>query len=326
MAEDRPLGSEYDLTTDEFNRSLSRAEMGVFMRCNPSRTPHSVFVVAQPGAGKTGLKSYIINRGQVNGTLSSYVEFNPDDIGPYHEHYVEIMRKYPDESFPILQRFIRPALDGFLRQKAVDMRTNIVQEGTFASKAGYLEILNFQKNGGMAPIGRINEDGTREQKPVNGNYYIEVAALAVDRFNSLLSSYEREQFFRDNHMPPRIVQPKYHDDSYMKMLDTLDEVERLGLADRISVYRRGYYEDKPEIVWVSDDNRYRSAREAITVARNRDRIELMHNPEPYRERLSTLLSKAKDEEQVSRIKSLQDEFEQEYDKFYGRNNPTKQTD
>ena len=218
------IGKEYDLTEKEFSKSVGRAEMGVFMRCRPDMYPKSFFIVAQPGAGKTGLKSYVINKAQDSGILASYVEFNPDDIGVFHEHYGEIMRDYPDESFPILQRFIRPALDDYLRKKAVDLRTNIIQEGTFASKDGYLKILDFQKNGGIAPIGKVGPDGKRENKQVKGGYYVEISALAVDRYESLLSCYEREQFFIENGLPPRVVQPKYHDSSYEKMLETIDAV------------------------------------------------------------------------------------------------------
>ena len=85
----------------------------------------------------------------------------------------------------------------------------------------------------------------------------------------------------------------------------------------------GYYEDKPELVWVSGDKRFRSAREAIVEVRKRDRADLMYNPEQYRTRLSDLLSRATDEEQIARISVLSKEFEQEYDKFFGKENPHK---
>lgn len=309
------IGKEYDLTGQELIRSVSRAEMGVFMRCQPDMHPKSFFIVAQPGAGKTGLKSFVINKAQDGGLIPSYVEFNPDDIGVYHEHYHEIMRDYPDESFPILQRFIRPTLDDYLRKKAVDLRTNIVQEGTFASKDGYLQIIDFQKNGGVAPIGKIGPDGKRENKQVKGGYYVEISALAVDRYVSLLSSYEREQFFKENGLPPRVVQPKYHDSSYEKMLDTIDEVEKRGLADKICVYRRGYTENMPTLCTVSGDKRFMSARQAIEHYRKKDRMELMMNSEGYLDRIKILLDKADDPEQKGRILLLKDEFLREKEHY-----------
>ena len=297
MKEEMPIGSEYDLTEEEYISSLSRAEMGVFMTCKPSKHPYSVFVVAQPGAGKTGLKTYVINQGQNTGRLASFVEFNPDNIGPYHEHYAEIMRHYPDDSFQILQRFIRPALDEHLRRKGVDLKVNVVQEGTFASKDGYLSILDYQKNGG---------------------YDIDVAILAVDRYESLLSCYEREQYYRENGLTPRIVQPRYHDDSYVRMLETLDEIERRNLISRTCAFKRGYVEGKPELVWQSGDSRFASSREAIDFYRQRNREEIMQNADAYIRRITSLQERAEDIEQQSRLARLLEEFQTELEKYNER--------
>ena len=54
---------KYKLTIEEYNRCLAMAEIGVFMQGNEviGKKPKSIFVVAQAGAGKTGLKSFIIN-------------------------------------------------------------------------------------------------------------------------------------------------------------------------------------------------------------------------------------------------------------------------
>ena len=98
--------------------------------------------------GKTGLKSFLMREFK----LPRFIEFNPDEIAIYHKHYREIIHEFPDDSYRILQRFVQPALDEYLRPKAVDSRFNIMQEGTFASTDGYLSLLRFQKYGGSAPI------------------------------------------------------------------------------------------------------------------------------------------------------------------------------
>ena len=46
-----------------------------------------------------------------------------------HEYYQEILEEFPDESYKILQRFVKPALDNYLRKRAVELRNSIVQEG-----------------------------------------------------------------------------------------------------------------------------------------------------------------------------------------------------
>lgn len=310
------LGSEYDLTTEEFSRSLARAEIALFANCKPSNNPCSYFVVAQPGAGKTGLKSFILKSSQDS---SSFIEFDSDVVGIYHEHYLKIMRDYPGMSFKILERFVKPASDEYLRLKAIKLRANIIQEGTMSNKDTYLSILDFYKHGGTAQIGEVGEDGLRETVDIQGDYDVEIAVLAVDRYESLISSYEREQFYREQSLPARVVLPQYHDYSYMKMLETINEIERRGLADRISVYKRGYVEDEPELLWVSDDHRFQSAREAITYYRNIERKRIMQQPDQYRERLQRLLRKAADKDQIVRIKKLAEEFEQEVKKYHIEN-------
>ena len=310
------LGSEYDLTPEEFNRSLARAEIALFANCKPGKNPRSFFIVAQPGAGKTGLKSYIVKTSQDS---SSFVEFDSDVVGIYHEHYLKIMRDYPGMSFKILERFVRPATDEYLRLKAIKLRANIMQEGTMSNKDTYISILDFYKNGGLAQIGEIDENGLRKTIEVQGDYHVEIAALAVDRYESLLSSYEREQFYREQSLAARVVLPQYHDNSYMKMLETINEIERRGLADKISVYKRGYVEDNPELLWVSGDQRFQSTKEAITYFRSKERRELMQQPDQYRKRLQSLLNRVTDKDQISRIMKLAEEFEQEVERYYIEN-------
>lgn len=315
MSDEKTIGSEYDLTTEEFNRSLTRAEIALFSNCKTREKPQSFFVVAQPGAGKTGLKTSIVRNSQDS---SSFIEFDSDVVGIYHEHYLKIMRDYPGRSFKVLERFVQPAIDDYLRLKAIKLRANIVQEGTMSNTDIYLKILEFYKHGGSARIGDLDENGLREYVDVQGNYHVEIAALAVDRFESLLSSYEREQLYRDQGLPARVVLPEYHDNSYKKMLDTIDEIEKRRLADRISVYKRGYIEDNPELLWVSGDRRFKTARDSITHFRDKEREELMENPEQYRERIQSLLLKAENPEQKSRIEKLSKEFEIEVSRYKER--------
>ena len=309
--------SKYDLTQEEYNKCLTMAEIATFMEGETVENPTSIFVVAQPGAGKTGLRSYVVSEAQDNRKLESYIEFNPDDISIHHKYYQEILEEFPDESYQILQRFVKPALDTYLRQRAVELRNNIVQEGTFGTTDGYIEILNFQKNGGDAQIGKLKQDGTRETKLIKGDYNVDINILAVDKFESLLSSYEREQYFRDHGLPPRVVTPEHHDDAYEKMLETIRVVERKQLFDRIRVFKRGYSIDRPELVYVSGDNKYPSAVEAVIAERSRNRQELLRNPEDYLQRIFNLKEKVRQngiQQQMDRLEELEKSFQYEIKK------------
>ena len=306
--------TKYDLTNDEYNRCLMMAEIATFMKSEKVEKPYSIFAVAQAGAGKTGLKSFLINEAQDKGDITGYTEFNPDEIAVYHKYYREILEEFPDSSYKILQRFVQPALDTFLRQRAVELRNNLVQEGTFGNTDGYIKILDFQKNGGEAYIGHIKKDGKRERKTIEGNYNIEINVLAVDRFESLLSCYEREQYFRENDLPPRVVTPQNHDYAYEKLLDTLKVIENKELFNTIRVFKRGYSIDKPELICVAGDGRYSSAVEAVVTQRTRNRQELLSNPEAYLKRIEKLRERVRKNginAQLVRLDELEVEFKKE---------------
>lgn len=310
---------KYKLTPEEYEICLKQAEVTIFLKGNTvkGRKPKSIFVIAQPGAGKTGLKAHIVNEGQDNGSLEYFIEFNPDEIAIYHKYYKEILDEYPDDSYQILQEFVRPALDTYLRQRAVELRNNVVQEGTFASTDGYISIIDFQKNGGVARIGKTQLDGTKEEKVVTGDYEIEIDILAVDKFESYLSALEREQYYRESDLPPRVVTLKNHDYAYEKMLDTLRIVEQRGLFDTCRVFKRGYSFIKPELVHVSNDGRYSSIVEAVISERNKNRRELLRNSQEYYNRIESLRSRIKEcgiPEQIDRLNELKELFDLEVKK------------
>lgn len=276
--------NKYDLTEEEFFRCLKLAEMQIFMRSKENENPQSVFIVSQAGGGKTGLRKFV--EGQKE---EIFIEINPDEVAVYHKYYDEILREFPGESHALLQRFVQPALDNYLRQRAVQLKNNLIQEGTFGSTEGYLEILEYQKEHG---------------------YDIEIDILAVDRFESLLSSYEREQYFIEAGLPPRGVVPEYHDRSYYNLLKTVEEVEKRGLYNRINVFKRGSVELQPELVHTSGDGRYPSVAECIREARANDRKNILRNQANYRARIQALRDRIKTQVQIDKLDRLEKEFNQ----------------
>ncbi len=308
---------KYDLTPEEYNRCLVRAEIATFMQGETVDRPVSIFIVGQAGAGKTGLKRFVINEAEDMRKLGSHIELNPDEVAIHHEHYQKIIKEFPDESYKILQRFVNPAMDTYLRPKAVELRNNILQEGTFGAMQGYLTILDFQKNGGYASIGKLKNDGTREKKNVKGGYDIEINILAVDKFESILSCYEREQYFREAGLPPRVVTMENHDRAYINMLETIRTVEGRGLFNRIRVFKRGYLPDRPELVYINGDGKYAGTIEAINTERAKNRKELLSNPEQYMKRIESLRERIRNngiKRQLTKLEELEDMFNSEVEK------------
>lgn len=55
---------KYDLTPEEYNKCLTRAEIATFMKGETVEKPISIFVIAQAGAGKTGLRQFVVNEAE----------------------------------------------------------------------------------------------------------------------------------------------------------------------------------------------------------------------------------------------------------------------
>lgn len=160
------MKNKYTLTQEEFNRDLKMAELAIFMKgksVQKGKQPFSVYVVSQPGAGKTGLRAFVENDYKEERAINPFIEFNPDEVAIYHEYYREIIEEFPQEAYQMLQEFVSPALDKYLKPKAVELRNNIIQEGTFANTKAYTDILRFQKYGGVAEVGSLQEDGKRKK-------------------------------------------------------------------------------------------------------------------------------------------------------------------
>lgn len=235
-----------------------------------------------------------LTRLRICGQIGPFIEFNPDDIAVHHEHYKEILRDFPEQSYQILQRFVNPALDNYLRKRAVELRNNIVQEGTFGSTDAYVNIMDVQKKGG---------------------YFVDVNILAVDRFESLLSCYEREQYFKEVGLPPRTVTMVNHDRAYKNLLDTVHLVEQKKLADRIRVFKRGYIMERPELVYISGDRKYSNVAECIVTERMNNRRQILSIPEEYLERIGALKQKAGDDDiQMRKLEELETQFVNEMGK------------
>ena len=318
MHEETPEELGY-LSKEEYQRCLTAADMATFVDVHTVQKPKSIFVVAQPGAGKTALKRSILTEEQNNGHFSTYIEFNPDVISTHHKNYPQIIEKYPDSSYAILQNnFTRTALDDYLRPRAVQIRCNIMQEGTFGSTAGYLKIIDFQQNGGEAQIGEVLPDGTRNLKSVKGGYEVEVDILAVNRYDSLLSCFDREQYFEENGLPPRAVTIENHDRAYENMLYTIDEINNRNLSNRIRVFRRGYIEDKPELIYIAGDPRFSSVSEAIRYERNKQVNEIFNNPTDFINKMGNLkekVARGNNQSLKNRLGKFEKEFYEELNKY-----------
>ena len=143
----------------------------------------------------------------------------------------------------------------------------------------------------------------------------------MHRYESLLSSYEREQSFIENELPPRAVTAENHDRAYKNILETVKLIEQKGLYNRISVFRRGKVEHKPHLVFRTGDNRYPSAVEAVIQEREKNRREILANSQVYLQRMKELEKRIRTNPnqanamiQLEKLQILKDEFMLELEK------------
>ena len=307
--------TKYDLKKDEFKECLNKATMEMLIGAKPSKDPESILIIAQPGAGKTGLRRFVEKEKKEKEGRENYVEIDPDVVGSFHKYQKEILEEFPKESYKLLQKFISPVIDNYLRPEAIKRRYDLIQEGTLGNTPSWLKILDFQKNGGKAKVGKELENGEREEVDLKGGYNIQINVLAVDRFESLLSAHEREQDLRERNIAPRGVTAENHDNVYDSMLNTIQEAQNLKLVNTVRVYKRGKVENEPELIYTSGDDTYPNAVECIKKVRFEERKKLFRNSDKYLERIERLKARVDNENLMQRIEELEEEFKESLKEF-----------
>ena len=317
--------NKYDLNQQEFDECLKKAELQVFLRSKgveEGSQPYSVFVVGQPGAGKTSLRAYVESEYIEEGIECPFIEFNPDEIALYHKYYREIQKEYPNESYQLLQKFVYPALETYLRPKALQLRNNVIQEGTMFNKDSYLKMIDLQKNGEKTESPMPELDGRGSKKMAKG-YFIDINIMAVHRFESLLSCYEREYKNIEDGLTPRAVTAYNHDNSYYKALETIQEIEKRGLYDRIRVFKRGKEMFKPQMVYCVESATLpmSNIKQVIENQREMNKQQILEDADTYLDRICILKDKVKEIGNtvlLDKIEVLENEFLTELEQFNKR--------
>ncbi len=89
MANEKELIEKYKLTKEEHNIVLETLKKDLFSNKMAEENPSIMFVVGQPGSGKT---TFIEST-----NVSKYIIINSDDYRPYHKYAEEILAKYPTD-------------------------------------------------------------------------------------------------------------------------------------------------------------------------------------------------------------------------------------
>ncbi len=286
------MNSKYELNDKEYEECLDLAILGIFSIAKPSKHPTSFFIVGQPGAGKTGLSSYVEK--SFNETKGEgLVKIDPDIVAIYHQNYEQILREIPESSYEELQKFVRPAIK-VIKDMAAERHVNILSEGTFASTDAYMDILRNQTQNG---------------------YDIEIDIIAVHRFESLLSAMERQQEKIEYKLPPRTVSTEPHDNAYRKIYTTLRGIAEEGINCRTRIFRRGKNEMLPELVYTSEDETYPNPSAALFEQREQNLRQIIAQKDAFIARIKSLRNRImqNEEGEVKKVQLEQlDELDQQF--------------
>lgn len=229
----------YKLSPEKHEEILSQIMHDVFKDAKSFEHPEIFILGGQPGAGKSTLIKYLQESGQAKDCLI----INGDEYRNYHPHVQEIFQRYPQQMAEITDMDVRDWTQRVFQQ-AIKNRNNIIFEGTMRTN----QICNTIRD--------LHEQG----------YKVNINVLAVNYFESKLSIYSRFEDLFERGEIARYSPPEAHDETYNRMLDTLQQIEDERQFDTITIYSR----NKEVILRAGRDNP--KIDSVFAILRHRDRV------------------------------------------------------
>lgn len=290
---------KYDLTTEDINKNINRFLTYIYGSAVSSKNPQIFFVVAGPGAGKSGVEAFLKYQLKEKGEKAAVV--NSDKIAEFHPAYEDALAELlSEERYRVTRQFVRPATP-IIFQELQKYKINILNENIFNKGESDIEFVRSFKEAG---------------------YRTSVNMIATDIFINRLSCYEREARALENGDSPRGISKRDHDKMYNAFVKEIQQLQSLNLCDEINVYIRGESINKPKLVYQLGDTRYQNFVEALNTERAKQRREIFSSPADYLMRIK----KAKEsiqtnginpiltEDALNGLQELQDDFIQELNK------------
>ena len=236
-----------------------------------SERPTIIYVVGQPGSGKTTLSKY--KKAQYNERNEAVVEVGADKIATYHKYYEEIVRLFtPDVGYMLTRQFVKVA-SPIIYKSLRENKLNIIRESSLSKgESDYAKIKDFKDKG----------------------YQVEIDVVAVDKFESFLCCIERKiELLSIDEDSQHGVSRENHDRMYEPIVHELEEIEKRGISTRINVYTRSDNPGQFELAWTSEgeDKRYSNAQEAIIYERMKSRKRIFQEPQQYLGRIEEVRRK-----------------------------------
>lgn len=265
---------KFDLTKKDITENINRFLTYIYGTSKSSANPEVSFIVAGPGAGKSGVEMFLKNQLKARGEKATVV--GSDKIAEFHPHYEEALTELlPEERYQVTRQFVRPATP-IIYEELQKHKINILNEKVFNKGNTDIEFVRTFKEAG---------------------YKVIINMLATDIFMNRLSCYEREARALEAGDSPRGISKRDHEKMYNVFVEEIQQLERENLCDEINVYQRGESINKPKLVYQLGDTRYQNFVEALYTERTKQRNSLLSNPADYLMRIK----KAKESIQLNGV-------------------------
>ena len=274
------IKKKFELTEMQFNEMFEKCKYVTFYKCEPCKEPKAVFVGGQTGSGKGGIDIYSEQELLKEGKSAALV-----DIDVYRALYPrasEILKNYPTIYTDITAKTTGKIVKKIL-EYAIENNYNFIFEGTLK-----------------------NTEAFETMKAMPEFYGKIVRVMAVPKFESLLTAFERNDEQVNLSGYGRFTNVSTHNKTYEGVLNTIKIIEEQAKNITIEVFTRGKDMTSPIKVFSSIGNE-KKASEVIEEKRSevdKDTIDKANK------RLKKLLNnlRPKDEYEEEQLKKLKIEI------------------
>ena len=249
---------KYNLTVSDIEDGIKRFLTDTYVSTRRTENPSIYYIVGGPGAGKTGIETYIKRLLKERGETSAIV--NSDKIAEFHPDYDEILEnELPEDCYKYTRQFVRPASPRIFEDLS-DKKINIINENTFDKGESDIDLVRKFKQKG---------------------YRISINIMATDILESRLSCFEREAAMLKSELTPRGISEETQKRMYNSFMKEIETLQVLGLCDELNVYSRGININKPNLIYSLGARNYQGFREAIETERKKQRDKILSDPSNY---------------------------------------------
>ena len=288
------IKKQYSMTDEEIEEMYRKTKALIFSKLNTerknansnnSKQPIAIITGGQPGSEK----SEIVSKSKVDldNLNQQHVILDVDVYRGLYKNAAKLAQEYPEYYSKITDTVVGKIMDPLVNY-TIKNNYSFIYEGTMANT--------------------IIIDKLRK----NSNYRVIARLIAVSKFESLLSIFERYLEMQENMTFGRLTTIDAHNVRYQKFTEIAKTLEQGDLE--VEVYMRGKEVISPIKIYSSTDSRkkYDSALEALYDGREKSYVACMKTAEERLKRINQEIKRdSTDPKVLDELKKLNSIFEVE---------------